>query len=143
MVNCAMKKAIFAVGIGFLAMAFAGTANAAVGGISAAGAGSVGAADATVDQAPLPARNVGGDVAVNQLPAPVQSAIRSQGGGDPIYKIIIQNNDGQLIYRVQFQHRDATHLHPELVIAADGTLLKQKHMANMINSPAGGGIPER
>lgn len=81
-------------------------------------------------------------VGFDQLPPQVQSAIRSQCGNAAIDKIKIETKDGQTVYRVKFDSRTAWRMRPELVIASDGSVLKEKHMANVINEPAGSSLPD-
>ncbi|HEX4119013.1 MAG TPA: hypothetical protein VH619_00195 [Verrucomicrobiae bacterium] len=67
----------------------------------------------------------------NQLPARVEATIRSQCGVDTIGKIKEGTMNGQTVYRVQFQRQSDLKPRPELVIATDGTILKEKHLANI------------
>ncbi|HEX3719654.1 MAG TPA: hypothetical protein VH595_17010 [Verrucomicrobiae bacterium] len=75
-------------------------------------------------------------LAWRQLPANVQSTIRDQAGNDPISQIKMDTKNGATVYCVTFETRKAAYPRPELVVAPDGSIVKEKNMGNAaLNGP--------
>ena len=72
-------------------------------------------------------------VTIDQLPQAAQVTIRNQIGDDQIVKIKQETRDGQTAYRVELQRKDWHSERPTLVVAADGSILKERHMPRTIN----------
>jgi hypothetical protein len=81
------------------------------------------------------------EVTLDQLPQAAQITIRNQIGDDQIVKIKEVSKDGQTAYRVELQRKDWHSERPTLVVAADGSILKESHMRT-INEAAGAQAPE-
>ena len=82
------------------------------------------------------------DVTLDQLPQAAQITVRNQIGDDQIVKIKEVTRDGQTAYRVELQRKDWHSERPALVVAADGSILKESHLKT-IDEPAGAQAPER
>lgn len=76
-------------------------------------------------------------VALDQLPPKVQATVRGQAGADQIHQIKAETKDGQTVYCVEFNRSSAWRMRPELIVAADGSIVKEKHMGNIVNEAAG------
>ena len=76
------------------------------------------------------------EVTLDQLPQPSQTTIRNQIGNVQIENIKQETKDGEVVYRVELQRKNWHSGRPNLVVAADGSLLKESHMKT-INESAG------
>jgi len=65
---------------------------------------------------------------LDQLPQPAQIAILQTIAGEPIERIKQENRDGQTVYRVEMQRTDWHSPHPTLLVAADGTFIRESHL---------------
>lgn len=75
-------------------------------------------------------------LAWSAVPANVQSTIRNQAGNDPISQIKMDTENGAIVYCVTFESRKAAYPRPELVVASDGSIVKEKNMGNAaLNGP--------
>jgi hypothetical protein len=69
-----------------------------------------------------------------ELPAPVQATVRAQRGTDVISRITTEKKSGRMLYCIQFK-KHSDHPRPELVVAPNGTIVKEKHMASSVGGP--------
>jgi hypothetical protein len=75
-------------------------------------------------------------LAWRELPANVQSTIHDQAGNDPISQIKMDTKNGATVYRITFECRKAAYPRPELVVAPDGSIVKEQNMGNAaLNGP--------
>jgi hypothetical protein len=80
-------------------------------------------------------------LSIADLPQPAQTTIRNQIGAEPIAKIKQESKDGQTSYRVELPRPHWYSERPSLLVAGDGSLLKESHMKN-INEAAGAQTPQ-
>ena len=73
----------------------------------------------------------------SQLPQPVQATIVQQTRGAFIDKIIRQTRQGQTVYKVELRPQSGQIVQGILVVASDGTLLKERYMGEA----AGANLP--
>ncbi len=76
----------------------------------------------------------------SELPPPVKETVQAQRGTDVITKIEVETRDGTTVYCVQFENH-ADHARPELVVAADGKIVKEKNVAKADNGPRRTDLP--
>jgi hypothetical protein len=78
---------------------------------------------------------------INQLPPAAQTTVRNEIGDQQIFSIKEENKEGQTAYKVEVDHRSADMMRDSLVVAADGSILKEsRHLAslhNKMSEPAG------
>ena len=72
----------------------------------------------------------------SQLPQPVQAAIRQEAQNVPIDKIIRETKRGDTVYKVELKRGDGRVFHGSIVIAADGTVLKESHLGEAAGASA-------
>lgn len=83
----------------------------------------------------------GKDVTIDQLPQAAQTTIRNQIGDQQIAKIREETKDGQTAYKVELQKKNWHSMRPDLIVAADGSILKESHMEK-VNEAAGAQTPQ-
>jgi hypothetical protein len=82
------------------------------------------------------------NLALEQLPAAAQTTIRNQVGDQQIVSIRPETKDGETAYKVELQKKSWHAMKPSLIVAADGSLLKESHMPGpAINEAAGAQAP--
>ncbi|HZM03212.1 MAG TPA: hypothetical protein VFC44_09325 [Candidatus Saccharimonadales bacterium] len=78
---------------------------------------------------------------INQLPPAAQTTVRNEIGSQPISCIKQETKDGQTAYKVELQRQGMSPMHESLVVAADGSILKEsRKLASsraQMNEPAG------
>ena len=79
-------------------------------------------------------RQCSDQITFDQLPPPVQATVRAQRGTDVITKIDTETKHGQTVYCIQFQ-KHADQPRPELVVAPDGKIVKERGMAKGFGAP--------
>jgi hypothetical protein len=78
---------------------------------------------------------------INQLPPSAQTTVRNEVGDEQISSIKEENKEGQTAYRIELDHRNVDMMRDYIVVAADGSILKEsRHLAsthNKMTEPAG------
>jgi hypothetical protein len=82
----------------------------------------------------------GKDVTFDQLPQAAQTTIRNQIGDQQVAKIREETKDGQTAYKIELQKKNWHSLRPDLIVAADGSIIKESHMEK-VNEAAGAQAP--
>jgi len=83
----------------------------------------------------------GNDVTIDQLPQAAQTTIRNQIGDQQIAKIREETKDGQTAYKVELQKKNWHSARPDLIVSADGSIIKESHMEK-VNEAAGAQSPQ-
>ena len=83
----------------------------------------------------------GKDVTIDQLPTAAQQTIRNTIGDQQIAKIRQETKDGQTAYKVELQKKGFFAMRPDLIVAADGSIIKESHMEK-VNEAAGAQNPQ-
>lgn len=70
------------------------------------------------------------EIAYDQLPLAVQAAIQQQAHNQPIIKIKRETRKGQTVYKVELKAEQGALLHGTLIIAGDGSILKESRVSD-------------
>lgn len=70
------------------------------------------------------------------LPQAVQNTVRGQIGDQQIREVKQETKDGQTAFKIELVQRAGWLFHPTLIVAANGAILKESHMAK-VNEAAG------
>ena len=121
-----MKTKSLLVGLGVGILGFTSTL---VAGVSEPYVADVGAGIKCTQQADISNRK-----ALEQLPPPARETVERTIGNDPIRSVKTQTKSGTEVYLVKLDRRPGTEAYPTVLVAQDGTLVRESHMDNAATS---------